>query len=173
MLTPTLKLAVRNSIANFCRRAEANRLHWYYSQVRPFKGYGVPPESQHVGDCSGYCSLAFYWALHHVQGAAAQLMDPLAEHYSGWGNTNSAYHFLKAHPAGGLFQVGDMAIFGPASNTVHMIVCRKKGDEASAIFSSHGRASYVFSQDSPEPVTLEAAAAAQSLLGVYRHPALL
>ena len=66
-----------------------------------------------------------------------------------------------------------MPIFGQPYNTVHTMICRKAGNDQTAVFSSHGHESWVFQQDSPEPVSLNHAKAAQSLVGVYRHPQLL
>jgi hypothetical protein len=172
MLSPTNKLKARASISDFCTRAEVNRLRWFYDQIRPFKGLGVVPEAQHIDDCSAYCALAFYWAVHHNPGV--WMNDPLNENYSGYGNTGTALSYLKIHPApSGKYMVGDMAIFGTASLTVHMIICRKAGTGATAIFSSNGHESFNFPTDAPNPMSLNEAKALQPLVGVYRHPALL
>jgi hypothetical protein len=171
MLSPTPKLKVRQSIANFCERAEAHRLAWFYDEIRPFKGFGAAPESQHIDDCSAYCSLSIYWAVHHVN---TWMTDPLYEHYSGWGNTGTALAYLKAHSAPiGKYLIGDMAIFGTTSHTVHMSICRKAGNKTTAIFSSNGHQDIMFVKDAPEPISLAVSMTYQPLVGVYRHPALL
>ena len=169
-LTPTQKAAVRRQIADYCLRAEANRLRWTYAEQRPFHGFGQPPEDRHVADCSAYVSLAFNWAMHQT---GIYLADPLDERYSGWGYTGTELNYLKGHPAPeGKYLVGDMAIFGTWSNTIHTAICRKPGG-LGAILSSNGHGSTIFVQDAPEPVTVAAAAAAQPLVGIFRHPALL
>ena len=169
-LTPTQKLHVRQAIADYCKRAEANRLRWHYTQQRPFTGYGVAPDAYHAADCSGYCALAFDWA---ARKADVHIHSPL-DAQPGWGFTGSQYAYLKAHPAPkDKYLVGDMAIFGTASNTVHTSICRKAGTAATSVFSSNGHESWSFGSDAPNPITLADEAAAQRLLGVYRHPALL
>lgn len=166
-LDPNIKKLVRAEMTMFCTEAEKYESRWSYSQNRPFRGFGVAPQSWHIDDCSAYCSLVFYWASHHVRGGS--MADPLGMHYSGWGNTGTAYSYLKNHKINNdmKFYVGDMAIFwNPSENrTVHMMVCRKNGEEGTAIWSSFGSQSGPNRRDSiyyhPSP-----------LLGVYRHPAL-
>ena len=170
-LTPTQKSAVRREIADFCVRAENARLKWNYAQNRPYWGIGFAPESHHVDDCSAYVALVFNWAMHHT---GIYLADPLNERYSGWGYTGTQYDFLRAHPAPvDKYLIGDMAIFGTPSNTVHTSICRKAGTSKTAIFSSNGHESWIFTQDAPEPTSLDAEMFSQHLVGVYRHPALL
>jgi hypothetical protein len=171
MLTPTQKLAIRKSITSFCLTAETNRLRWSYVEQRPFHGFGVPPDQPHIADCSAYVSLVFNWAMHQTK---IYLADPLNEHYSGYGNTDTQYAFVKTHPAPvGAYLVGDMAIFGTPWHTIHTAICRKAGTAATAILSSNGRGSTIFNQDAPEPITVANASAAQPLVGIFRHPALL
>lgn len=170
-LTPAQKGAVRRAITDFCIRAEENRLSWHYAQIRPYSGIGVPPEQHHVDDCSAYVALAFNWAMRKT---GIFLDDPLNEHYSGWGYTGTQYEFLSHHPAPrDKYLVGDMAIFGWPSNTVHTSICRKAGTAATSIFSSNGHESWVFNRDAPEPISLTHEKAVSALVGVYRHPALL
>lgn len=169
-LTPAQKLAVRKHIADFCVRAENNRLRWTYVEQRPFHGYGQPPEANHVADCSAYVSLAYCWAMHQT---GIYLADPLGEHYSGVGYTGTELEFMKAHPAPeGKYLVGDLAIFGHWSNTVHTAIVRQAGGK-NAVLSSNGHGSSIFARDAPEPVTVAAATVAQPLVGIFRHPALL
>lgn len=171
MLTPAQKGQLRAALADFCVRAENARLKWNYAQNRPYTGIGVPPELAHVDDCSAYVALAFNWAMHHT---GIYIADPLNEHYNGLGYTGTEYDFLRAHPApAGKYLIGDCAIFGSISNTVHTSVCRKAGNVATAIFSSNGHESWIFDRDAPEPISLTHEKAIEGLVGVYRHPALL
>lgn len=170
-LTPTQKGALRRDGADFCVRAEVAREKWAYREIRRYTGIGVAPEEEHEDDCSAYVALDFNWAMHRT---GIYIADPLNEHYSGIGNTQTAYEFLKAHEAPvGKYLVLDVAIFGTASHTVHMSVCRKAGTAKSAVFSSNGHQSWIFDSDAPEPISLEHEKAKQNLVGVYRHPALL
>ena len=169
-LTPTQKRRVRLAIADFCERAETARLKWHYTKNRPFGGFGAEPEVYHANDCSGYCGLAFNWAMHKT---GVYLPDPLNERYTGWGNTGTQLAFLKSHPVASKFLVGDMALFGSLASTEHTSICRKAGTAATAVFSSNGHESWVFNRDAPEPITLEHEKALQHLVGVYRHSALL
>ena len=171
LLAPTQKAAVRKQIADFCARAENNRLRWTYVEQRPFHGFGQPPEAPHIADCSAYISLAFNWAMHQT---GIYIADPLNEHYSGIGYTGTEYDFLRSHPAPvGKYLIGDCAIFGSPTLTVHTSVCRKAGTAATAIFSSNGHESWIFDRDAPEPMSLTSEKAIEGLVGVYRHPALL
>lgn len=174
-LTPTQKLRVRKAMSDYCLLAERNRLKWTYVQQRPFHGFGVPADQPHVADCSAYVSLVFNWAMH---ACGVYLADPLGQHYNGTGYTGTELAFFQAYGkqvnvASQLVLVGDCAIFGIAANTVHTAICRTKGSWKAATLSSNGHGSTIFAQDAPEPVTLANAAAAQHLVGVYRHPALL
>lgn len=170
-LTPTQKGRVRTAVTDFCRRSEAARLRWHYTMQRPFHGFGLLPEMYHANDCSGYVSLAFNWAMHRT---GIYLTDPLGEFYSGFGNTGSQLAFIDDHPTPeGHYLVGDMAMFGTLSHTVHTSICRKAGTTNTAIFSSNGHESWVFIRDAPEPITLAHEKAQQHLVGVYRHRALL
>lgn len=170
-LTPTQKGALRRAISQYCATAEQNRLKWTYIEQRPFHGYGLAASDKHIADCSAYCSLVFNAAMHATK---IYLDDPLGEHYSGYGNTDTALHFLKAHPAPpDKYLVGDFSIFGSEWHTIHMSVCEKAGTAKTALFSSNGHGSTIFDRDAPEPVILAVAEMRQHLVGVYRHPALL
>lgn len=165
------KRRIRRFITEFCLAAERARLKWAYVEVRPYSGLGVAPGRPHKNDCSSFCALAFFYACNW---ARVLIADPLGRTYNSTGNTDSAYAFLKAHPAPkGKYLVGDMAIFGTPEKTVHMILCRKKGNATTAIFTSNGHESFNFPSDAPNPITLNRAAALQPLVGVFRHPALL
>jgi hypothetical protein len=161
-LSPNAKRDFREQIADFCSTAEAYEVRWSYSQRRPYSGLGVGPANWHTNDCSSYCDLVFWWAGHYSKHPVAA---PLGYHYSGYGNTQSAYNFLKAHNAPvDKYRIGDLAIYGTPSLTKHMTVCRREGDRSQAVWSSFGR------QEGPEPHALHYRS---DLVGVYRHPALL
>lgn len=162
-LPPDAKKALRVELASFCRLAEQFESRWHYSQRRPYTGLGVAPQTYHVDDCSSYVALCFWWAGHHTGHPVA---DPLAMHYSGWGNTNTSIGYLDAHPAPrDKYRIGDVALYGISpSNTKHMTVCRKAGDRNTSLWSSFGQ------EAGPQAVKLHYRG---DLLNVYRHPALL
>ena len=154
-------------MTDFCKRAEANQWHWHYSQQRPFHGFGVKPEYQHVNDCSGYVGLVFNWAMHQ---AGTYMADPLGYHYNGYGYTGSMVEWLNSHgrkvvEANG-YLVGDIAINGHSySSTNHTFICKKAGSAKTSLWSSHGN------ENAPDQVTLHYHPT--PLVGVWRHPALL
>src|SRR5262249_9146984 len=113
-------------------------------------------------DCSSYVSLCFYWAGRH----SVSVSDPLGEHYSGWGNTETAYTFLKPHQAPvDKYRIGDVALYlDDAPSHQHIVACRKARDPQSAVWSSVGE------ESCPEARPLHFRS---DLTGVYRHPALL
>jgi len=161
-LSPTDKRQFREEIADFCALAESYEARWHYTQARPYSGLGKAPQTFHQDDCSSYCALIFYWAAPHT---GVKVSDPLDMHYSGWGNTNTAYAYLKAHKAPlDKYRIGDMAIYGSASNTKHMTICRKSGDRSTSIWSSFGQ------EAGPLATKLNYRS---DLVGAYRHPALL
>jgi len=170
-LSPALKKQIRFEMTRFCLVAEKAELRWHYTEARPYTGLGVAPAYTHHNDCSSYCALVFFWAGHM---AGHGIADPLAGHYGGSGNTETALDFLEAHPAPrAALRVGDMCIFGIRGQlgTQHMQICRRPGaatqntGTGSAIFSSFG------SESGPQPEP--AIYAARPLIGIYRHPALL
>lgn len=170
-MTPTAKAKVRKAISDYCVRAEVARLKRHYSQYRPITGFGLDPEERQMDDCSGFVGKAFYWSSHRT---GIWLPDPLNERWTHFGYTGTQYEYLKGHPvAPDRYLVGDMAIFGTPSNTVHTSICRKAGTAATSIFTSHGHEAWVFDRDAPEPISLAAEKARQSLVGVFRSPALV
>lgn len=176
-LTAAQKENVRNLLALFCDGAERARLNWTYVEQRPFHGFGESPAAAHVADCSAYVSLCFNWAMHE---SGIYLADPLGEHYSGYGYTGTELAFFLRYgeqvPHGNPVLVGDCAIFGTASNTIHTAICKLRsgaGGPDTAILSSNGHGTHVFASDAPAPIMLGTAAGLQPLVGVYRHPALL
>ena len=168
-LTPTQKKAVRDAMVVYCTRAEQYRLNRGYSQRRPVLGYGLPASAVQLDDCSGFVSKVFYKAQ---QVTKIHLADPLDYHYAGWGNTESMQAYLVPEAPLDKYRIGDMALWGHNSwDTTHTAICRKAGTSTTAIFTSHGHQSWRFSDDAPEPITLDKFP--EHLIGVYRHPALL
>jgi len=163
MLTPTAKKDFRFQLKRFCLVAQKYESHWAYSQQRRFDGFGVAPSDWHHNDCSGYVCLGFHFAG-RLSGHGVH--DPLDEGYSGWGNTTTAYAYLKAHVApAGKYRIGDVAMFLEREfRHHHMMVCITGGTDYSSVWSSHGRTA------GPEAVKLHYRS---DLTGVYRHPALL
>ncbi len=162
VLTPNEKKEFRAEIVSYTKLAEQYESRWHYTQARPYTGLGKAPQTFHQDDCSSYCALVFYWAAHHT---ATSVSDPLNYHYSGYGNTQSAYEYLRAHTAPkDKYRIGDMALYGFPANTEHMTVCRVAGTGASSKWSSFGQ------EAGPLVTTLHYR---PDLIGVYRHPALL
>jgi hypothetical protein len=163
-LTPNAKKEFRAQLVRYCVVAEKYEAKWHYTQQRPYTGLGAPASDTHFNDCSSYVAIAFYKA---GRNSGHPIADPLGMHYSGWGFTGSAFDFLKAHAAPlDKYRIGDIAIYGTPSNTVHMTVCRIAGTGATATFSSFGQ------EAGPEP-RKNVHYHPSPLLGVYRHPALL
>jgi hypothetical protein len=161
-LSPDQKKAFRLELAAFCKLAEQYESRWHYTQRRPYTGLGAAPQTWHYDDCSSYVALCFWWAAHHTGVGVA---DPLAEHWSGYGNTGTSYAYLKAHHAPpDKYRIGDVVLYGSAYDTKHTTVCRKAGTDETAVWSSFGR------EAGPEPHGLHYRS---DLVGVYRHPALL
>lgn len=163
MLSPTDKKALRAQIVRFCLVAEKYEARWHYSQARPFTGLGTPPAYTHHNDCSSYVCLAFFWSAHMAEVPAA---DPLGADYSATGNTDSAYAFLRAHPAPhDRYRVGDIALYLERSyEHHHATICRGAGTTETSKWSSFGE------ESGPEFAALDYR---NDLTGVYRHPALL
>src|SRR5262245_27872695 len=163
-LAPNDKKEFRAELARYCLEAEKFEARWHYSQRRPYTGLGAAPQTWHTDDCSSYVALAYYWAMHHTQ---VVVSDPLGMKCSGWGYTGSALAYLDAHKAPeNKYRIGDVAIYGTSSNTVHMTVCRVGGTSTTAVWSSHGQ------EGGPEP-RRDVHYHPAPLVGVYRHPALL
>lgn len=118
----------RKAMADYLLSAENNEQRWHYSQRRPFTGFGVDPDKDHVNDCSSYVVLAYHWARTKT---GISIPDPSGHGYSGYGNT---WDDLDGHQkVSGAFKVGDLAHYDG-----HVTICRKAGDFNSAIWSSHG-----------------------------------
>ncbi len=163
-LTPNQKKELRQQLTRFALVAEKYEKLWHYTQARPYTGLGTPFSSTHHNDCSSYVALLYYSAS---RAAGFGIHDPLDEHYSGWGYTGTAYDFLKAHKAPvDKYRVGDMAIYGSTSNTVHITMCRKAGTSDTAVWTSFGQ------EGGPEP-RHPVSYHPSPVVGVYRHPALL
>jgi len=166
VLTPNQKKEFRAEIVAYCKLAEAYEMRWHYDQRRPYTGIGAAPQTYHVNDCSSYCSLIFYWAARHTQDGV-KVSDPLDYHFTGYGNTQSAYEYLKAHKAPkDKYRIGDMAIYGSQFDTVHMMICTKEGSGTTGRWSSFG-------QEAGPEVRTDVNYHPKPLVGIYRHPALL
>lgn len=161
--SPTEKRRLRDALADYCAHAERNRANIHYSQNRPYHGLGVEPTQPFTADCSSYVTLACFWA----QGETGiDFADPNGLRYSGWGYTGTLLHNNIHHvvPAAHDYLIGDLAIYGPAWATRHVVVCRMRGTAATSVWSSHG------SEAGPLPVRLHYRS---DLLAVVRPAALL
>ncbi len=162
MLTPNQKLVFRTGLAHYCLVAEEFERFWHYDQARLYTGQQVAPRKLHRNDCSSYVGLGFGYAADHLD---LRISDPLGDNWN-TGNTDTAYAFLKAHGAPeDKYRIGDIALFLEREREHHhMMVCRKAGSAATAVWSSFGE------ESGPEPHPLNYRS---DLTGVYRHPALL
>lgn len=125
---PPEPVRIRAAMSDFCRRAEANETRWHYTQARPFKGFGISPESTHYNDCSSYAILVYFWAR---QETSLKIPDPSGYNYAGYGNT---WDDLDSHPrVGAPYQIGDLAHYEG-----HVSICRKPGSASESVFSSFG-----------------------------------
>lgn len=161
-LAPNAKKEFREQLRRFCLVAQKYEERWHYTQARPYTGIGAPASYTHHNDCSSYVALAFYRA---GSNSGHPVSDPLGYHYTGWGNTGSAYTYLNEFEAPkDKYRIGDVALYlkGSAAHH-HMTVCIKAGDSETAVFSSFG------TESGPEERELNYRL---DLTGVYRHPAL-
>ncbi len=166
-LSPTEKKRWRAQLTAYCLEAEAKRLNRGYSQRRRVLGYGLHPAAVQIDDCSGYDSKAVYYA--NVK-SRLHVSDPLNNHFTGWGNTESI-QAAGFHVAVGKIQVGDVVLWGKNDwDTSHTAICRKAGTKNTAIFSSHGHQSWRFHDDAPEGIIIPNFP--EHLIGVYRLPEL-
>jgi len=120
---------VRAAITEFCVQAEGAEEVWHYSQQRPYTGLGLAPEREQWADCSSYV-IKTYWAARQKTGIL--IPDPSKYRYSGYGNT---WDDLDGHPrvTSGNYLVGDLAHYDG-----HVTLCRKAGNAATSVWSSHG-----------------------------------
>jgi len=162
-LPPNAKKEFRDQLRRYCLVAQKYDKNWHYTQQRPYTGLGDPASDTHYNDCSSYVAIA-YWKAGRNSGHA--ISDPLGYHYTGWGNTGSAYATLKGHKAPeNKYRVGDVALYleagGPGD---HMTVCIKAGTGDTSVWSSFG------TEAGPDERKLHYRS---DLTGVYRHAALL
>lgn len=163
-MTPNQKKLIRTSMTKYCKAAEANEVHWHYSQQRPFS-YTDNPSAEWVSkDCSGYVGNVFWNAMHDLH---IFLADPLGYRYTGVGNTWTSEEWLrengkKVTEVNG-YWIGDIVRWGQG-HLAHMAVCRTNGTAKTSWWSSHGR------EAGPMPVRLDYR---DDFVGVWRHPALL
>ena len=147
-LTPDQKKQARTLIQNYLLRCESHELSKHYSQHRPMTHLGRSPLEEWIADCSGYATGAFFWADKWTP--SFKVEDPNGLSYSGWGYTGTllSRNFGHQVPLDHTFFVGDMGLYGPASRTKHVVICRKGGNISTAIWSSFG------SERGPIPVRL-------------------
>ena len=162
-LPPNAKKEFRDQLRRYCLVAQKYDNRWHYTQQRPYTGLGAPASDTHYNDCSSYVAIAYYKA---GRNSGHALSDPLGFHYTGWGNTGSAYATLFGHKAPeDKYRIGDIALYlasgGPGD---HMTVCIKAGTGATSVWSSFG------TEAGPDERSLHYRS---DLTGVYRHSALL
>lgn len=125
--------AVKNAIADYCRRSIGNEPKIHYKQYRPMQSLGDKPENGFSSDCSEHSTAAYFWAK-KVTGIAVP--DPNHSGYNGYGYTGTLVNNPRVS---GSYQIGDLAIYGSSSgNTEHVCTCYVAGDSNSAVWCSHG-----------------------------------
>lgn len=179
-LSPTQKKIWRSHLTAYLQTAEDYRQRRDYTQQRLYTGLGLPASEEQEDDCSAYTDKAFYRA-NKLSGFTVS--SPLGNGYNRSGNTDSCYTYMKG--GGGkrivvttsvVFFPGDVAIFdNPHTGrpTDHMMVCKIKGTQKTARWSSHGHESTIFDRDAPEAVSLFYASSVLKLVAVYRPKMLL
>ncbi len=179
-LTPTQKKLWRSHLTAYLQTAEDYRQRRDYTQQRLYTGQGLPASEEQEDDCSAYTDKAFYRA-NKLSGVTVK--SPLGAGYDRSGNTDTCNTYMRN--GGGkkivitstvvLFP-GDVAVFdNPHTGrpTDHMMVCKTKGTQKTAVWSSHGHESSVFTHDAPEAVSLFYASSVLKLVAVYRPTQLL
>jgi hypothetical protein len=127
---------VHGAIADFLREAEAYAAIEHYFQRRPMMTLGRAPHRGGYNDCSELATDALYWPRIAV---GVFTPDPNGRAFDGWGNTDTLYATNKIRTVrSGAYEIGDLAIFGPAYKTRHVTICRSPGSSATAIFTSNG-----------------------------------
>jgi len=134
-MTAERRRAIRTIIRRYCEQAIANKDDIHYSMIRPTQL--MPPTAEFATDCSGLVINAFRWAdlwLPYL------VKDPGGYGYTGIGNTQSILvtNRKRRVPLDRKFFVGDMALFGSWSRTMHVIICIKNGDREGSVWASHG-----------------------------------
>lgn len=180
MLTPTQKKLWRSHLTAYLQTAEDFRTRRGYNQQRLYTGLGLPASESQEDDCSAYTAKAFYRA-NKLSGFSVH--DPLGADFNRSGNTDTCNTYMKngggnkiTLTASTVLFPGDVAVFdNPHTGrpTDHMMVCKIKGTQKTARWSSHGHESTVFDRDAPEGVSLFYAASVLKLVAVYRPAQLL
>jgi hypothetical protein len=137
-MTPDQRKQARYVIRRYLERAEANQPDIHYSMARPLTSLGDPPSSEFWSDCSGLAISAFYWS---DLWCAFKVKDPGGYGYTGIGNTTTilATNRTRRVPLDRRFFIGDLALYGPSlSNTKHVTICRRGGEELDSVWTSHG-----------------------------------
>ena len=115
------------SVADYCRRSNANEPKIHYSQNRPMTHLGDDPEDGFTADCSGHSTSSYY---------EAGWPDPNDNGYNGNGYTGTLVNNPKV---GAPYKVGDLALYGTSTgNTTHVCTCYVAGDAYSSTWCSHG-----------------------------------
>lgn len=128
------KTAIRNAMADYCRRSINSEPGIHYQQVRPIACFGVKPEAGFTTDCSGHATCVYYWAR-KVTGIAVPDPNP-GNGYNGYGYTGTLINNPECHPN---YLVGDLAIYGPSKGaSSHVATCYQGGDGNSSKWCSHG-----------------------------------
>jgi len=161
-LPPNAKKAFRDALRTFALAAQRAEPVWHYSQARPYTGLHAPAAEVHHDDCSAYLAILYYKA---GRMSKHPVSDPLGFHYSGWGNTGTAYETLKTHKAPkDQYRIGDVALYlQPGGFGDHVTICIKNGSAQTSDWTSFG------SEAGPMQLKLNYRS---DLTGVYRHPAL-
>jgi hypothetical protein len=139
-LTSEQKEQARFYIRRYLERCEENRATKHYSQARPMNHLGKSPAAEWTCDCSGIATSCFRWADIKLP---FKVNDPNGTkfNYNGYGYTGTllANNTKRRVPLDRKFFVGDLALYGPSlSDTRHVCICRKNGDAAKSIWTSHG-----------------------------------
>jgi len=175
-MSPTNKRIWRSHLTAYLEVAEDYRRRRDYTQARPYSGLGLPASEEQQDDCSSYTAKAFYRANHLTR--VATVRDPLGAHFNRTGDTDTCLSYMSG--GGGkrivltpsvVLWPGDVAIFDnprTGRRTDHMMVCKIKGTQKTARWSSHGHESTIFERDAPEPVSLFYASSVLTLTHVYR-----
>jgi hypothetical protein len=129
--------AVRDLMADYCRRTIEHAGAWHYRQARPMETLGVKPEAGGYNDCSEHATAVYFWA-----GAP----DPNHRGYDGYGYTGT----LISNPATlAPYKIGDLALYGPSTGaSSHVTTCYAAGNDATARWCSNG------SESAPVSVSL-------------------
>ena len=130
---PANAQTVKNAIADYCRRSIAQEPRIHYTQQRPMRSLGIPPENGFHSDCSEHATAAYFWAREET---GIDVPDPNHSGFNKYGYTGTLVNNPKVS---GSYQIGDLAIYGSSSgSTEHVCTCYVEGSSSSAVWCSHG-----------------------------------